>query len=244
MRFSIVTVTYNAEKYLRDTLESVASQTYRHFEHVLWDGGSKDQTLEIAKKFPHLRIESGKDLGISDAMNQASRLTSGGYLWFLHADDFFPHHDVLSEVAALINRYPSLEWICGQCHFVTAEKKIIRTTLYRPYQSGQLKKYNCLSHPSTILKKDLFKSSGGFDTHLKYCMDYDLWLRLSQRVEPLILPDVWASFRMHDHSLSTKETRGVADEAYQVRERYLKGWVERMRSYRTWKKRRKQCGNG
>ncbi len=64
MRFSLITITYNSERYLKQTLQSVAEQEFKDFEHILWDGGSRDGTLEIARQFPHVTIYQGADSGI------------------------------------------------------------------------------------------------------------------------------------------------------------------------------------
>ena len=74
MRFSIITVALNAEAYLRETLESTREQQFTDFEHILWDGGSQDKTLEIASSFPHVKIHRGRDGGLSEAMNKGAML--------------------------------------------------------------------------------------------------------------------------------------------------------------------------
>jgi len=87
------------------------------------------------------------------------------------------------------------------------------------------------------VKRDFFEKVGGFHKDLKYCMDYDLWLRLASQASPFRLSTVLAYFREHQCSLSTSEPLQVANEAYRVRNRYVTTLYERYRSYRTWKKR-------
>ena len=88
-KFSVITVTYNAEAVLEDTIQSVISQTYRHVEYIIVDGASKDKTVEIIKQY-----ESGiaswisePDKGLYDAMNKGLKLATGDYVWFLNAGD-------------------------------------------------------------------------------------------------------------------------------------------------------------
>ena len=240
MRFSIITITFNAELFLEETLNSVHQQTFRDFEHLIWDGGSQDSTLEIVKKFP-VKIFQGKDGGISDAMNRGAQLAKGEILLHLHADDLLFHPRVLAYVDHLFKQYPHLEWLYGLTQSINSKGIPLAQSEYQPFSLKRLKKYNCISHPATFIKRELFEKEGGFDTSLKYCMDYDLWLRLAKRSHPLAFPFTLASFRQHEGSLSTRETLGVADEAYAVRNRYLKGPIERFRSYRTWKKRRENA---
>lgn len=238
MKFSVVTITYNAQTYLEQTLKSVADQEFSDFEHIIWDGGSTDQTLEIARSFPHVTIYEGKDDGIADAMNRGAAYARGDYLIHLHADDLFAHPHVLSMIDATLRLHPLTQWLYGRAEVIDFQGKPLRTTPFEPYDRARLRKYNFVTHPATVVKRTLFDRVGGFETSLRYCMDYDLWLRLAMHETPLALPTILAHFREHQNSLSTSEPIHVADEAYRVRNRYVASLYERWRSYRTWKKRR------
>ena len=91
---TIITITYNAGKTISPTLMSVASQTFRNFEHIIVDGASGDNTLSIARSYPETRILSEKDNGLYDAMNKGIRLARGKYLLFLNAGDTFHSKDI------------------------------------------------------------------------------------------------------------------------------------------------------
>ncbi len=240
MRFSIVTVTYNAAAYLEETLKSVAQQEYRDFEHIIWDGGSLDRTIEIARSFPHVTLYEGQDKGIADAMNKGASFAQGDFLLHLHADDMLAHPRVLSMVASTLSQHPHIEWLYGQAHVIDFKGEMIRTTPYEPYDFKRLRKYNFITHPATFVKRSLFERVGGFHASLRYCMDYDLWLRLAGVCAPFPVASVFSSFREHRFSLSTSEPLEVADEAYRVRNRYVRTFRERLASYRTWKRRRRK----
>jgi glycosyltransferase involved in cell wall biosynthesis len=241
MRFSIITVTYNAEKYLFETLESVASQTFKDYEHILWDGGSSDQTLKIASRFSHLKIVQGKDHGVSDAMNKGAGIARGDFLLFLHADDRLSRLNVLETVDTCLKQHPHVQWLFGLADIIDEHGKKKRTTPFIPFNQAKLRKYNIITHPATYISRELFFQIGGFADY-KYCMDYDLWLRLSERtkINAFSLSTTLACFREHENSLSTREKLAVTDEAYSVRNRYVRTLSERWKSYRTWKKRRKK----
>lgn len=239
MRFSIVTITFNAEKYLAETLTSVANQTFSDFEHILWDGGSVDRTLEIAAQFPHVKVFQGKDRGISDAMNKGAALARGEFLLHLHADDFLINSQALMRINTCLKQHPDVKWLYGQADIVDNAGKRKRKGNFIPFYPTRLRKYNMIAHPATVISRELFALSGGFDPSLKYCMDYDLWLRLSQKTFAYALPATLSCFREHENSVSTKEQLGVADEAYAVRNRYVESLWERWRSYRTWKRRKR-----
>lgn len=237
MLFSIITITFNAEKYLAETLSSVAEQECSDYEHLLCDGGSSDKTFEIAARFPHVQVHRGQDQGISDAMNQAATHAKGEFLLFLHSDDYLVHPRVLSLIATSIQQHPEVLWLYGQARIIDEAGVIKRETLYTQFNHRKLKKYNTITHPSTFVSRRLFVQMGGFRKSLRYAMDYDLWLRLAEITTPLSLPSVISAFREHDNSLSTSQPRAVADEAYGVRNRYQKSFWGRWRSYRTWKRR-------
>ncbi len=100
IKFTLITVTYNADATLERTLQSVAGQTYPHIEHILIDGASKDRTLEIAKQYPHLaKVVSEPDRGLYDAMNKGLRLATGDYVCFLNAGDKLHGADTLEKIS-------------------------------------------------------------------------------------------------------------------------------------------------
>jgi glycosyltransferase involved in cell wall biosynthesis len=240
MRFSIVTVTLNAEKFLEQTLLSVAGQIFSGYEHIVWDGGSVDHTIEIIQRFPHAKLFSGQDSGISDAMNRGAQFASGEYIIHLHADDCLAHERVLAELDQFLCQRGDPPWVYGQVDIIDHEGGYQRTSQLVSFDARRLRKYNTISHPATVLSRRLFVDSGGFRTDLKYCMDYELWLRLARSHEAIAMPVVVAKFRGHQGSLSTRETKGVADEAYRVRNEYVKNIWERFLSYRTWRRRCKK----
>ncbi len=96
---SIITITYNAGKVLDPTMRSVAEQTFRDYEHIIIDGASSDNTLEIARKYEGTRILSEPDRGLYDAMNKGLRMATGDYLIFLNAGDAFRNSEVLARYA-------------------------------------------------------------------------------------------------------------------------------------------------
>lgn len=239
MRFSIVTVALNAAKTLPATLQSVSEQRFDSFEHILWDGGSTDETLAIARSFPHVKIVEGRDRGIADAMNKGAAHAQGEFLLHLHADDLLAHPEVLHYVDTTLRLHPALSWVYGLVDVIDEKGTLLRRPPLVPFEAKRLRKYNIIPHPATFVSRALFERMGGFDPDLCYAMDYDLWLRLSSVEQPLLLPTVLAHFREHGGSLSTSEPRRLNDEVYKVRNRYTRGLWEKWRSYRTWKRRGK-----
>ena len=121
IRFTIVTITYNAERVLQRTLDSVLAQTYEGVEHLIVDGASKDGTLQLAEQYKKksdasdsghkVIILSEPDHGIYDAMNKGLTQASGDYIVYMNAGDFFPHDDTLEKIVqrCQLNEQPTDE---------------------------------------------------------------------------------------------------------------------------------------
>ena len=118
MKISIITATYNSASTVRDTLVCIASQHYNNIEHIVVDGLSKDNTLEIVKEFPHIaKVISEKDKGIYDAMNKGVQLATGDVIGILNSDDFYTGPSVLEKVAAAFED-PAVEAVYGDLQYV------------------------------------------------------------------------------------------------------------------------------
>ena len=100
IKISIITATYNSAATIRDTLSCIARQQYPLVEHIVVDGLSKDNTLQIVKEFEHVaKVISEKDNGIYDAMNKGVKLATGEVIGILNSDDFYTGPAILSKVA-------------------------------------------------------------------------------------------------------------------------------------------------
>ena len=119
IRFTVVTITYNAEKVLQRTLDSIYGQTYEGVEHLIVDGASKDGTVPMAEAYKEKSDTSGNghkviilsepDHGIYDAMNKGLTQASGDYIVYMNAGDFFPQADTLEQIVqrCQLNELPS-----------------------------------------------------------------------------------------------------------------------------------------
>lgn len=227
MRITVITICLNAEKYLAYQLKSVADQSWSDVEHIVVDGGSTDNTLAIiksaAKSNPKIRWIRESDGGISDAMNKGLALASGEIIAFLHADDFYPESGVLESVAEIFAAHPGTEWLTGGVHYVDHTGQIVKSYRPRRWSYQRLLRGNILFHPATFVRSRAFENVGGFDTCLRYTMDYDLWLRLGKSSAPFRLDLPLACFRIHPESTSVQHVDVAFYEELRVRCRYLRG---------------------
>lgn len=180
MKISIITATYNSEATIRDTLESVNAQTYPHIEHIIVDGNSKDNTLEIVKKYGK-RVSiliSEPDNGIYDAMNKGIRAATGDVIGILNSDDFFTSNDVISAVVSTFKNN-DIDAVYGDVHYVHPHNlnKCVRyysSAVFKP----SLFKFGLMpAHPSFYVKRSCYEKYGLYSLEYKIASDFDLLIR-------------------------------------------------------------------
>ncbi len=215
--FSIITCTRNSEPWLQEAMASVLMQRGVEVELIFVDGGSNDGTLQRIRALPqpYRLIENQRD-GISAAMNAGIEVAQGDFVAHLHSDDFYLRDDVLLTVARAA-RASGRAWLYGRTLRCIDGRLLPEGFVAPRYSRRRLLRGNFIPHPATFVARTLLRQSGGFDTRLKYAMDYDLWLRLSRIAEPLALPQPLAAFREHAGSLSTRERSAAMREDLQVR---------------------------
>jgi len=184
MSISVITVTYNNQNTIRDTLNSVLSQTYRDIEYIIVDGGSNDSTLEVVKEYKtvfgdKLRFISERDQGAYDAMNKGIGMATGNIVGFLNSDDFFTSDDVLQKVVETFNAN-DVDAVYGDIHYVKDEDVTKRVRYYSSrFFVRPLMRFGFMpAHPSFYCKRNVYLKYGGFDISYKIAADFENLLRL------------------------------------------------------------------
>lgn len=220
--FTIVTCTWNSVSTLEDTIRSVRSQRYQGHEHIFVDGGSTDGTLElIARLSPNGRVVQGVSGGVSRAMNAGIQQARGSVLVNLHADDYFKHDGVLDTVQAAFSR-SGRRWVVGRID-VLREGEISPLPSQGAFSVRRFRSRGfSIPHPATFVETALLRQCNGFDEHLRYAMDIDLWQRMLRVCEPEAVDEPFTVFRMHAGSLSTANRRAARLEEWRVRAKYAR----------------------
>lgn len=185
MKVSIITVAYNSAATIRNTIESVLSQTYGDIEYIVVDGGSQDGTLDIVREYEsagkgNLTFISEPDKGIYDAMNKGIRLATGDVVGILNSDDFFTSDDVIRQVMEAFGQDESLDAVYGDVHYVKADNlsKCIRYYSSRFFRPGLLRFGYIPAHPSFYCKRAVFEKYGLYDLQYRTSSDFDMMVRL------------------------------------------------------------------
>ena len=179
-KITIVTIVYNGEKYIRETILSIINQGYENLEYIIIDGGSTDNTLNIIDEFKSKInvIISEKDSGISDAFNKGLSHATGDLIGFLNADDFYIDHNVIGEVVAKMKEEKA-ESLYADLYYVAAEdtNKVIRNWVSGKYNRQKFLYGWMPPHPTFFVKRSAYQKFGKFNLSLKSAADYELMLR-------------------------------------------------------------------
>ena len=196
---SIVTVCLNSAKTIRTTIESVLNQTYDNYEYIIKDGGSKDDTIAIAKSYEEavggrLRIIQQPDGGIYDAMNQGINLCTGDIIGIINSDDFYSS-DALENVAAeYAAEDTKLLVVIGDMERVSETGELI---FRYHFTQEQVEKKSCFGHPSMFAAKAVYDRIGLYDTTYRLAADGDWQYRAMEddEVKVVLCPKVFNHMR-------------------------------------------------
>lgn len=184
IKISLVTITYNSENTLSDTIRSVLTQTYSEIEYILVDGASKDGTVKIIKEYESILGEKLKwisepDKGLYDAMNKGIRMATGDVVGIINSDDFFTSERVLQQVADSFMNEKELEAVYGDVHYVNSDDltKCVRYYSSKVFKRELMKFGFMPAHPSFYIKRKCFEKLGLYKTDYKIAADFEFLLR-------------------------------------------------------------------
>ena len=215
MKISLITITYNSEKTLADTIQSVLRQTFIDIEYILVDGASKDNTVSIIKQYDPLfegRMKwiSEPDKGLYDAMNKGIRMATGDIVGILNSDDFFTSNDILQKIADAFNQNTKLDAVYGDVHFVHPSKlnKIVRYYSSKVFKRSLMKFGFMPAHPSFYIWRECFGKYGLYKTDYKIAADFEFLLRViyKEKIKIKYLPVDMVTMRTGGASTSGLES--------------------------------------
>ncbi len=186
MKVSVITVAYNSERTIGDTLVSVAAQTHPDIEHLIIDGASRDDTLGVVRRLGTrvAQVVSEPDKGIYDAMNKGIALATGDIIGFLNADDAYASPDSVSAIVAEFLR-SGADAVYGDLVYVREDdlSAVVRVWRSGTFDITRLKYGWMPPHPTFYVRRQTMGLLGGFDTRFRISADYDFMLRCLGRPE-------------------------------------------------------------
>lgn len=229
---TVITPSFNQGAFIKETIDSVLEQNYPYLEYWVIDGGSKDKTISILKSYgKKVKWISEKDKGQTDAINKGMKKAKGEIVCYLNSDDVFMPGTLL-KVGETFAKNKNCLWLTGDYMIIDEKGKEIQSfvskykTFFRSIGiANALFVLNYINQPSTFWKNSVFKKIGLFDQSLRYCMDYDFWLRLQKLHRPVIVPDILSKFRIHAQSKGGSQYKQQFKEENEVQRRYSNNYL-------------------
>lgn len=214
---SIVTPSYNKGSFIEETILSVKNQTYPHIEHIVVDGGSTDETLDILRKYSDSLIWiSEPDEGQSDAINKGWRMSRGEIVAYLNADDTYMPWAVQTAVEFLAEN-PDVAMVYGDCNIIDEHGQVIGQYPTKEFALRQILCGFCIvPQPSVFLRRAVLDKVGYVNTDLYAAMDLDLWIRIGLKFKIRYVPRVLASFRRYPGTKSVSEIPRFSEERFAI----------------------------
>lgn len=225
IRFSIITVCYNAGKLIARTAQSVAEQSYKPIEYLIIDGLSRDDTLaQVRAIYPHAIIKSERDKGLYDAMNKGIRLASGDYVWFLNAGDTLPEKDCIENLAKKIREEGKAELpdlIYGDTMLVDGAGNELGLRRLRPpldlswrdYSNGML-----VCHQAFLPRRDLAVQ---YNLRYRFSSDYDWSIRILQSAKQVFNSQMILANYLDEGGVTKENHLKSLLERFQIMRKYF-----------------------
>lgn len=232
MQVTILMSTYNAEKYIAETIESILNQTYKDFELLISEDGSTDNTLNIIKKYAEkdkrIKIFAHENMGASHSYNRAMELIENEWIARMDADDIMMPNRIERQVA-FIQENPDLAVASSFVYNIDENGKIIAKyespLTNREIVADRVKRNHAIGfhHPAVIMRKSVVQEVGGYRQAFWPTEDLDLWNRITERgYIVLVQPEYLLKYRIHSTSASISKSKTQAQKIRWVEECIVK----------------------
>lgn len=205
MKISLITISYNSESSIRDTIESVLMQDYDDIEYIVVDGNSKDRTMEIVGSYGNRisKTVSEPDKGLYDALNKGIGMASGDVVGFIHSDDILAGPGIISLIARTFEEQ-NTDSVYGDLIYVYKNdtSRVLRYWKAGKFSRSRIKNGWMPPHPSFYVKREVYEKYGGFDISFRIAADYDSILRFlgKQKITTAYIPEVLVKMRVGGES--------------------------------------------
>lgn len=225
MKISIVTPSYNQAEYLRLNIESVLAQNYHDFEHIVMDGGSTDNSVNVLKSYSHLIWKSEKDKGQSDAINKALDVATGEIIGWLNSDDVY-FEGAFENVIQIFEKYPEVDVVYGNGVQIDKNGRIVHRRKntkfhYKTWFYGMADPYQ----PEVFFRKSVIDHVGALDINFHMMMDRELWIRMAFNGHKFhYINTELAALRVYPDTKTAKFADLNDQERFKLHDLYWKGF--------------------
>jgi glycosyltransferase involved in cell wall biosynthesis len=232
MRISVIMPAYNEERFIAEAIESVLAQTWKDFELIVLDDGSRDRTMEIAQSYarldPRVRAESHANMGVALTLNKGLEMSSSEWVVVMHADDVMMPNRIERQLA-FVAAHPELAVASSWVRHIDSQGKVIakdnsslltHEAVEKLYRANEMIGFN---HPAAILLKSAVQAAGGYRPQLRVNEDVDLWNRLLERGNKILVqPEYLLHYRIHGGSASVTRARLIRKQLRWIKDCMLR----------------------
>ena len=224
---SVVTPSYNQGPFIERTLRSVLDQGIDDLDYFVADGGSNDETVDILRHFGDcVRWVSEPDGGQADGVNKGLRETRGEIIGWLNSDDVYVP-GALAKVRQFFAEHEDIDVVYGKADHIDADDVVLEPYYSEPWDAARLLDICFICQPATFFRRRVIERFGPLDADLRYCMDYEYWLRLSRGTPPhtgarfAYLPERLAGSRLYETNKTLGQRMAVHREINDMMRRPL-----------------------
>ena len=224
-KVSIIMSVYNGEKFLKESVDSILGQTFKDFEFIIIDDGSKDSSKSIIESYsdPRINLISRENKGLTPSLNEGLKLARGKYIARMDADDVATPWRLEKQVEFLDSN-PEIG-LCGSWAIIINEEGEKIGEYKLPTTKKRLKRvmfwHNPFIHPSIMFRKEIIQLVGFYNEKIKYAQDYEYWSRIIRIFPGANLPEFLMKYRIVKKSMTRKSNLPMRWEGVKIRMKYL-----------------------
>ena len=225
---SIITPSFNQAEFLEDCIRSVLDQDYPNIEYIIVDGGSRDGSQAIIKRFGKQITwwVSEPDGGQAEAINKGYSKAKGEIVAWLNSDDLY-RPSAISEAVEFLEKHPKTAMVYGDLDSIKRDGQRFHTIKYQQFDVIDLLAFRMIGQPSVFMRRKMMPKERLLDPNFHYLLDHHLWLRIAIDHPIQHVPRIWAAARHHSGAKNRAQASHFGEEAFRI-----VSWAEKQDKFR------------